>query len=86
MNRIKNINWCLYLWITFSLLLIIIAIIIFGFSDKPKDPIDTENVRVYELVDSLSYSLSKNEIVDHNKIIIATLQEREATYNNILVA
>ena len=73
------------LW-TAGLLLLITSVIILRSFDKPKEPIDSENVRVYKSVDSLSKLFTRNEIVEHNKIIISTLQEREATRDNSSVS
>ena len=78
-------KWKIILW-TLGLLLLITSVIVLSSSDKPNEPIDYKNVRVYDTVDSLSRLFTKNEIVEHNKIIISTLQEREATRDNAMVS
>ena len=83
-RKISN-KWKILLWVV-GLLLSIISVIVVRSFDKPHEPIDYENVRVYKSVDSLSLLFTKNELVEHNKIIISTLQEREATRDNISVS
>jgi hypothetical protein len=78
-------KWKIFLWAV-GLLLLITSVIVLRSFDKPIEPIDSENVRVYKSVDSLSQLFTTNEIVEHNKIIIATLQEREATRENVSVS
>ncbi|MFZ1517645.1 MAG: hypothetical protein WAU11_02660 [Ignavibacteriaceae bacterium] len=81
-RKIKN-KWKIILW-TLVPLLLLISVILIRSLDKPNDPIDSKNVRVYDTIDSLSHHFNKNEIVEHNKIIISTLQEREVTRDNAI--
>ena len=83
---LRNISnkWKIFLWV--GLLLLITSVIVVKSLDKPNEPIDSKNVRVYNTVDSLSHLFTKNEIVEHNKTIISTLQEREATRENVSVS
>lgn len=85
MSRKISNKWKIFLWLV-GLLFLITSVIVVRSLDKPNEPIDSENVRVYKSVDSLSQLFTKNEIVEHNKIIISTLQEREATRDNLSVS
>jgi len=83
-RKINN-KWKIFLW-ALGLLLLIASVIIVRSLDEPNEPIDSKNVRVYDTVDSLTHLFTKNEIIEHNKTIISTLQEREATRDNVSVA
>lgn len=83
-RKLSN-NWKIFLW-TISILLLTTSVIVVWSFDKPNEPIDSKNVRVYDTIDSLSKHYAKNEIVEHNKIIISTLQVREATRDNAIVS
>ncbi|MCG6959808.1 hypothetical protein LJE82_07960 [bacterium BMS3Abin03] len=43
-------------------------------------------ILVFNIVDSLSNTYSNKKMLAHNKLIISTLQEREATANGLLVS
>jgi len=83
-RKISN-KWKIFLWAVGFLSLITSVIVVRSF-DKPNEPIDSKNVRVYDTVDSLSRLFTKIEIVEHNTTIISTLQEREATRDNLSVS
>ncbi|MGD8305815.1 MAG: hypothetical protein PVF17_04100 [Ignavibacteria bacterium] len=86
MLRIISNNWKIILWWVVGLLLLFTSVIVVKSFDEPKEPIDKENVRVYDSVDSLSQLFTTNQLFEHNKTIITTLQEREATRDNARVS
>jgi len=66
---------------------VLYSIYIFFTTANPKDvDIINTDIRVLKKLDSLSTDITKEQLLEHNKIIIATLQERESTAYSLRMA
>jgi hypothetical protein len=77
-------NWSSSIIIIVISLLILVAIYVFYSTENPKDKnVINTDIKVFRTVDSLSAKFASDQILNHNNLVISTLQERESTAYNL---
>lgn len=76
----------LFVWVA-GLFFLLYFIYQHSITDDPKNKdIINKHIKVSKSVDSLSAKYSTEELLNHNKLVISTLQERESTANSVFAS